>query len=57
MDEIIKGILEVGFPAIMCLLVFYSNERTIKQLEQTINKLNNTMGKILAKLGIEDDKE
>lgn len=58
MSEIAKTIVEVGFPVVMCLLIFYSNEKTIKQLEETINRLNITMNKILVKLGIdeEDDK-
>lgn len=58
MSEIAKTIVEVGFPVVMCLLIFYSNEKTIKQLEETINRLNITMNKILVKLGIdEDDKQ
>lgn len=58
MSEIAKTIVEVGFPVVMCLLIFYSNEKTIKQLEETINRLNITMNKILVKLDIdeEDDK-
>lgn len=57
MAEIVELISTVGFPIAMCLLVFYSNEKTIKQLEQTINKLNKTMSKILLKLGVQEDDD
>lgn len=57
MSEIAKTIVEVGFPVVMCLLIFYSNEKTIKQLEETINRLNITMNKILVKLSIDEEDE
>lgn len=57
MSEIAKTIVEVGFPVVMCLLIFYSNEKTIKQLEETINRLNITMNKILVKLGIDEEDD
>lgn len=57
MSELAKTIVEVGFPVVMCLLIFYSNEKTIKQLEETINRLNITMNKILVKLGIDEEDD
>lgn len=51
MQEIVTMISMVGFPIVMCLLVFVQNEKTIKNLESTITKLNVTLEKILTKLG------
>lgn len=55
--EIIEVVSTVGFPIAMCLLVFYSNEKTIKNLQDTIAKLNTTMEKILTKLGLDADEQ
>lgn len=57
MQEIITAISSVGFPIIMCLLVFYSNEKTITELKDTISKLNVTLEKILTKIVVEDDEK
>ena len=54
MQEIITAVTTVGFPIVMCLLIFYSNEKTLKELKETISALNTTMEKLLTKVGKDD---
>lgn len=56
MDKVIELINNGLFPIAMCLLVWYSNEKTIKNLEDTIKNLNITMEKILIKIGDDDER-
>lgn len=39
-NAILTGISTVGFPIVMCLIIFYQNEKTIETLKTTID--NNT---------------
>lgn len=39
-NTILTGISTVGFPIVMCLIIFYQNEKTIETLKTTID--NNT---------------
>lgn len=52
---VIQSIIDVGFPIVMCLLMYYSNQRTIEDLNETIN--NNTIAilRLADKMGVEID--
>lgn len=53
-SEILQAIGSVGFPIVACLWMFYLYDKTIKELTQTMTKIDNTMQVILSMLTKED---
>lgn len=58
-QEIVNAIASVGFPIVACIGLFYLYDRTIKDIinaldnvNQTLNNVNTTLDKITAKLDI-----
>ena len=58
-QEIVNAIASVGFPIVACVGLFYLYDRTIKDIinaldnvNQTLNNVNTTLDKITAKLDI-----
>jgi uncharacterized protein YoxC len=56
-QEIVSAIASVGFPIVACIGLFYLYDRTIKDIvnaldnvNQTLNNVNTTLDKITAKL-------
>lgn len=52
MREILELSYQYGFPIVMCLLIYFENNRTISALKESINRNTEAMEKILIKLGI-----
>lgn len=58
-QEIVSAVGSVGFPIVACIGLFYLYDRTIKDIvnaldnvNQTLNNVNTTLDKITAKLDI-----
>lgn len=49
-NTILTGISTVGFPIIMCLIIFYQNEKTIETLKATIDKNTSIIKELVAKI-------
>lgn len=47
---ILTGISTVGFPIVMCLIIFYQNEKTIETLKTTIDNNTNIIKELIAKI-------
>ena len=56
MREILELCSQYGFPIVMCLLIYFENNKTIESLKESINKNTETMEKILFKLHIGGDE-
>lgn len=54
-SEILQAIGSVGFPIVACCWMFYLYDKTIKDLTQTMAKIDNTMQVILAMLTKDDE--
>ena len=59
MNDIVSVISAVGFPIVACIGLFYLYDRTIKDIvnaldnvNQTLNNVNTTLDKITSKLDI-----
>lgn len=52
MREVLELCSQYGFPIVMCLLIYFENNKTIESLKESINKNTETMEKILFKLHI-----
>lgn len=49
-NAILTGISTVGFPIVMCLIIFYQNEKTIETLKTTIDNNTSIIKELLAKI-------
>lgn len=49
-NTILTGISTVGFPIVMCLIVFYQNEKTIETLKTTIDNNTSIIKELVAKI-------
>lgn len=49
---ILTGISTVGFPIVMCLIIFYQNEKTIETLKATIDNNTSIIKELIAKIDI-----
>ena len=49
-NVILTGISTVGFPIVMCLIIFYQNEKTIETLKTTIDNNTNIVKELIAKI-------
>lgn len=49
-NAILTGISTVGFPIVMCLIIFYQNEKTIDTLKTTIDNNTNIIKELIAKI-------
>lgn len=49
-NAILNGISTVGFPIVMCLIIFYQNEKTIETLKTTIDNNTNIIKELIAKI-------
>jgi len=49
-QTIISAIGSVGFPIVACVGIFYLYDKTIKDITNTLNTVNNTLQKIDRKL-------
>lgn len=49
-NVILTGISTVGFPIIMCLIIFYQNEKTIETLKTTIDNNTSIIKELIAKI-------
>lgn len=47
---ILTGISTVGFPIVMCLIIFYQNEKTIDTLKTTIDNNTSIIKELIAKI-------
>ena len=47
MRDILDLCCQYGFPMVMCLLIYFENNKTIESLKESINKNTSTMEKIL----------
>lgn len=47
---ILTGISTVGFPIVMCLIIFYQNEKTIETLKTTIDNNTSIIKELIAKI-------
>lgn len=47
---ILTGISTVGFPIVMCLIIFYQNEKTIETLKATIDNNTSIIKELIAKI-------
>lgn len=47
---ILTGISTVGFPIVMCLIIFYQNEKTIETLKSTIDNNTSIIKELIAKI-------
>lgn len=54
--ELLSAIGSVGFPIVACIWMFYLYDKTVKELTQTITKIDNTMQLILSIITKDDDK-
>ena len=49
-NTILTGISTVGFPIVMCVIIFYQNEKTIETLKTTIDNNTNIIKELIAKI-------
>ena len=49
-NTILTGISTVGFPIVMCLIIFYQNEKTIETLKTTIDNNTSIIKELVAKI-------
>lgn len=49
-NAILTGISTVGFPIVMCLIIFYQNEKTIETLKTTIDNNTSIIKEFIAKI-------
>lgn len=49
-NAILTGISTVGFPIVMCLIIFYQNEKTIETLKTTIDNNTSIIKELVAKI-------
>lgn len=49
-NTILTGISTVGFPIVMCLIIFYQNEKTIDALKTTIDNNTSIIQELVAKI-------
>lgn len=49
-NAILTGISTVGFPIVMCLIIFYQNEKTIDTLKTTIDNNTSIIKELIAKI-------
>lgn len=49
-NVILTGISTVGFPIVMCLIIFYQNEKTIETLKTTIDNNTNIIKELITKI-------
>lgn len=56
-QEVISAIGSVGFPIVAACGIFYLYDKTIKEITQTLVKVNSTLEGIAHKLDIELDKD
>lgn len=47
---ILTGISTVGFPIVMCLIIFYQNEKTIETLKTTIDNNTSIIKELITKI-------
>lgn len=47
---ILTGISTVGFPIVMCLIIFYQNEKTIETLKTTIDNNTSIIKELIVKI-------
>ena len=55
MREILEMCSQYGFPVVMCLLIYFENNRTIEALKESLNKNTDMLEKILITLKIGGD--
>ena len=46
----IQAISSVGFPIVACIGLFYLYDKTIKELTNAINKIDNTLQQVMSEL-------
>lgn len=51
-NAILTGISTVGFPIVMCLIIFYQNEKTIETLKTTIDNNTSIIKELITKIDI-----
>lgn len=49
-NTILTGISTVGFPIVMCLIIFYQNEKTIDTLKTTIDNNTSIIKELITKI-------
>lgn len=49
-NAILTGISTVGFPIVMCLIIFYQNEKTIETLKTTIDNNTSIIKELIVKI-------
>lgn len=49
-NTILTAISTVGFPIVMCLIIFYQNEQTIETLKTTIDNNTSIIKELVAKI-------
>lgn len=49
-NTILTGVSTVGFPIVMCLIIFYQNEKTIETLKTTIDNNTSIIKELVAKI-------
>ena len=49
-NAILTGVSTVGFPIVMCLIIFYQNEKTIDTLKTTIDNNTNIIKELITKI-------
>lgn len=49
-NTILTSISTVGFPIVMCLIIFYQNEKTIETLKTTIDNNTSIIKELVAKI-------
>ena len=49
-NTILTSISTVGFPIVMCLIIFYQNEKTIEALKTTIDNNTSIIKALVAKI-------
>lgn len=56
MDIFINAISNVGFPIVMCIMIYQNQTSQIKEITKVVSNNTNVISKIAKKLGIEEDK-
>lgn len=49
-NAILTAISTVGFPIVMCLIIFYQNEKTIETLKTTVDNNTSIIKELVAKI-------
>ena len=49
-NAILTAISTVGFPIVMCLIIFYQNEKTIETLKTTIDNNTSIIKELITKI-------